>query len=714
MAPGGRDPPALACRCLCGRVAVGRARACAPKAPARAARSPESGAGHHRHAPRRSPRRLRQHDRRHAEHGSARPRGRDGPARVGAGAAHAAVARLALHRALPGRTWDSRQRVAAARARACRCSPRSCSNAGSAPAPSSRRSCCRSSRDSPAGSTPTPTSSRLATTTRGSSTRSRSAATRRWPRPRRGSASPGRSGASRGCTSTIRTIRTSRRNRTRRATPAGSTTARWPGRTNWWAGSTRCSPTTGLRDDTLFVVTADHGEGLDEHGEAVHGFFVYETTLHVPLIVRGPGVTPGTRIEGRHATIDVMPTVLDLLGLAEATPAVSGRSLARGADAAAALADEPTFAESLTPLDPLRVERPPGAARRPVEIHSGAASRAVRPRIATPAKRRTSSTQEPKRARAYRSGHRAAASAGTGGAARRRTGRRGVAARHAREAGGARLRQRRRLGGARVGRGSQGQDRGVQDAQYADARRPRQPAREAIRRQPGALPGAVRPRCRQLRVALLRGPRADRPEAMARGRRPLRRGDREAAQLRGRVPRAGRRHLADGKADQALDAVRRGQKAAARRSTAHRTRRRHRAPDAAARDVAAAPTSAWRRWPRATRSCAIKLGEVYRDLGRPVGCRAADARGHPSWIRRRRRTGTRSGWCSAAAAICRAPSRRFARPRRAIARNAQYAYNLGLALERQSKREAAVAQFRRALELDPRFAPARQRLAELR
>jgi Tfp pilus assembly protein PilF len=47
-------------------------------------------------------------------------------------------------------------------------------------------------------------------------------------------------------------------------------------------------------------------------------------------------------------------------------------------------------------------------------------------------------------------------------------------------------------------------------------------------------------------------------------------------------------------------------------------------------------------------------------------------------------------------------------------RNPQYAYNLGLALERQRQREAAVAQFRRALELDPRFAAARQRLTELR
>ena len=55
--------------------------------------------------------------------------------------------------------------------------------------------------------------------------------------------------------------------------------------------------------------------------------------------------------------------------------------------------------------------------------------------------------------------------------------------------------------------------------------------------------------------------------------------------------------------------------------------------------------------------------------------------------------------------------------REAVARdgaNAQYAYNLGLALARQHKREEAAAQFRRALEIDPQFAPARESLAELR
>ena len=52
----------------------------------------------------------------------------------------------------------------------------------------------------------------------------------------------------------------------------------------------------GLRDDTLLVVTSDHGEGLGEHGETLHGFFAYQTTLRIPFLVRGPGIKAGTRI----------------------------------------------------------------------------------------------------------------------------------------------------------------------------------------------------------------------------------------------------------------------------------------------------------------------------------------------------------------------------------------------------------------------------------
>jgi arylsulfatase A-like enzyme/Tfp pilus assembly protein PilF len=76
---------------------------------------------------------------------------------------------------------------------------------------------------------------------------------------------------------------------------------------------------------TLVVLTSDHGESLGEHGEETHGIFAYESTLHVPLIVYGPGLGPrvvGTPV--RH--IDVVPTVLDALGL-EIPKDLPGRSL---------------------------------------------------------------------------------------------------------------------------------------------------------------------------------------------------------------------------------------------------------------------------------------------------------------------------------------------------------------------------------------------------
>ena len=108
----------------------------------------------------------------------------------------------------------------------------------------------------------------------------------------------------------------------------------------------------GRRDQTLLVVTSDHGEGLGEHDETVHGFFVYESTLRVPLIVRGPGVAAGRRHEGVARSVDLMPSVLDLLGVhAPAGWKGSGRSLApvlRGTAPMAAA--EPAYAESLLPL----------------------------------------------------------------------------------------------------------------------------------------------------------------------------------------------------------------------------------------------------------------------------------------------------------------------------------------------------------------------------
>jgi tetratricopeptide (TPR) repeat protein len=71
----------------------------------------------------------------------------------------------------------------------------------------------------------------------------------------------------------------------------------------------------GLAESTVLVVTADHGESLGEHGEDTHGFFLYQGTLRVPLLVRAPALPPGGRVAALVRTIDVAPTVLELLGL---------------------------------------------------------------------------------------------------------------------------------------------------------------------------------------------------------------------------------------------------------------------------------------------------------------------------------------------------------------------------------------------------------------
>jgi arylsulfatase A-like enzyme/Tfp pilus assembly protein PilF len=85
----------------------------------------------------------------------------------------------------------------------------------------------------------------------------------------------------------------------------------------------------GLRENTLIVLTADHGEALDEHGERTHGYFTYEPTIHVPLIYSMPGRLPeGAVYEGTAGHIDIAPTILDIIGLADrGEPTFQGRSL---------------------------------------------------------------------------------------------------------------------------------------------------------------------------------------------------------------------------------------------------------------------------------------------------------------------------------------------------------------------------------------------------
>ena len=84
----------------------------------------------------------------------------------------------------------------------------------------------------------------------------------------------------------------------------------------------------GLSDRTIVLAIGDHGESLNEHGEATHGLFIYESTTRVPFIVKTPySVTRGRRVPGLVRTEDVMPTVLELVG-APVPTGLEGRSLA--------------------------------------------------------------------------------------------------------------------------------------------------------------------------------------------------------------------------------------------------------------------------------------------------------------------------------------------------------------------------------------------------
>ena len=70
-----------------------------------------------------------------------------------------------------------------------------------------------------------------------------------------------------------------------------------------------------MYENTIIVFVSDHGEGLGEHGELSHGYFVYNTTTHVPLIIKAPQLKGNQKISEPVRTIDILPTVMSLLGI---------------------------------------------------------------------------------------------------------------------------------------------------------------------------------------------------------------------------------------------------------------------------------------------------------------------------------------------------------------------------------------------------------------
>ncbi len=82
----------------------------------------------------------------------------------------------------------------------------------------------------------------------------------------------------------------------------------------------------GEKARTLVVFTADHGEGLGDHGELTHGIFAYEATLRVPLVLWAPGLLAPGVVKAPVRHVDLLPTILDALGI-EAPADLPGRSL---------------------------------------------------------------------------------------------------------------------------------------------------------------------------------------------------------------------------------------------------------------------------------------------------------------------------------------------------------------------------------------------------
>jgi arylsulfatase A-like enzyme/Tfp pilus assembly protein PilF len=106
----------------------------------------------------------------------------------------------------------------------------------------------------------------------------------------------------------------------------------------------------GLLSSSLVILTSDHGEGLGDHGEAMHGFFIYDTTIHVSLIVRPPAAADAGRVvDSAVSHVDIFPTILDAVGL-NAPDRVHGQSLLPAILGEDLGPDRSVYSESLYPL----------------------------------------------------------------------------------------------------------------------------------------------------------------------------------------------------------------------------------------------------------------------------------------------------------------------------------------------------------------------------
>lgn len=111
----------------------------------------------------------------------------------------------------------------------------------------------------------------------------------------------------------------------------------------------------GWWDKSLVAVFSDHGEGLGDHGESTHGYFIYQSTVHVPLMVHWPSGSAQhpARSEQPAGLIDVAPTILDALHIPQ-PPSFEGKSLLSGADPPRFVYTESVHAHDAFGWSPLR------------------------------------------------------------------------------------------------------------------------------------------------------------------------------------------------------------------------------------------------------------------------------------------------------------------------------------------------------------------------
>jgi len=96
---------------------------------------------------------------------------------------------------------------------------------------------------------------------------------------------------------------------------------------DWLGKLVRYLKSRDLYDNSLFIVTSDHGEAFFEHGQYKHGSTVYEEEIRVPLVMRLPQkIAPGIRNRDSVGLVDVMPTILEILGI-QGPEGMQGKSL---------------------------------------------------------------------------------------------------------------------------------------------------------------------------------------------------------------------------------------------------------------------------------------------------------------------------------------------------------------------------------------------------